>query len=123
MTDVVVVLLLVAHGLVHLAVYLTPAPAGANGKPPPFDPSHSWALTASHVAHDTEVAVARALAVTAALGFVVAGIGVAFGAAWAAGFAVAAAAFGLVLKGLYFNPWLSVGVLIDCAVIAVAVSS
>ena len=55
---------LIAHGLVHPAVWATP---NDPAKPEPFDPGRSWALTAVHVAarpaHSTSVVMAWATAV------------------------------------------------------------
>ncbi len=48
MTTVLVVGFLLAHGLVHLAVWL-PHPEPEPAKPPPFVPDHSALLTAVRV--------------------------------------------------------------------------
>jgi hypothetical protein len=107
---------LIAHGLLHLALWVMPKPAE---NPPPFDPSHSWALESIHVAAGPTRTAGLALAWVAAAGFVAGGIAVAVGApAWST-LAVLGAAAGLVLKALWFDRWLSVGIALDLAVIAV----
>lgn len=119
MTTVLVVGFLVLHGLLHLAVWL-PKPAPDPAKPPPFEPDHSAVLTAVHLPVRSVHALAIGLAAGSCGAYLLAAVAVALGASWAAGLAVAAALLGLVLKGLYFHPWLSVGVLIDLGVVAAA---
>ncbi|MDF3145599.1 hypothetical protein, partial [Streptomyces sp. T21Q-yed] len=52
-----------------------------------------------------------------ALVYVVAGAGVLAGSGWWPTAALVAAAGGLALKAIWFDPWLSVGVLLDVGVI------
>ncbi|MCD7442291.1 hypothetical protein K4B79_29230 [Streptomyces lincolnensis] len=108
---------LIAHGLLHPGVWTAPAPAG---RPAPFDPGHSWALTAAHVADAPARATALALAWYTALVYAVAGAGVFAGSGWWPVAAVVGAVSGLVLKTAWFDPWLSVGVLLDVGVILAA---
>lgn len=119
MVTALIVSFLVAHGLVHLAVWAAPPPAREGDAP--FDPSHSWTLTAVGVRAPTAHSIAVALAGCVALAYVVAGIGVATGSTWWAGWAALAATLGLVLKLAYFNAWLLIGIALDCAVIAAVV--
>ena len=63
-----------------------------------------------------------AIGAVVALAFALAGIATAFGAAWTPVAAACAAVLGLVLKLLFFHPWLTIGVLLDLAVLAAAVS-
>jgi hypothetical protein len=84
---------LIAHGLVHLAIWLTPEREGA-----PFDVNRSWLLG--------EVKpLAMLVAIVAAVLLVGAGVGLWAHAEWWRGVAVAglAASFGLIV--LTFNPW------------------
>jgi hypothetical protein len=118
-TTFLVVGFLALHGLLHLAVWL-PKPAPAPAKPPPFEPDHSRVLTAVHVPVRSVHALAIGLASGAFAAYLLAAVSVALGASWAVGAAVAAALLGLVLKGLYFHPWLSVGVLLDVGVLSSA---
>ena len=47
----------------------------------------------------------------------------ALGSVWAVTLAVAAAIVGLALKVLYFNPWLTLGILLDAGVLSAALLS
>ena len=120
METFLVVAFLIAHGLVHAAVWATPKPAA---EPPPFDPAHSWALQASHVPPATQRSTSVGLAWVAALLLVVAGSAYAFDAGVWTLFAAAGAVVGLVLKGLWFNRWLSLGVALDLAVLVAALTN
>lgn len=120
MTTFLVVGFLALHGLLHLAVWL-PKPAPDPAKPPPFEPDHSAVLTAAHVPVRSVRALAIGLAVGACAAYLLAAVAVALGGSFAVGVAVAAALLGLVLKGLYFHPWLSLGVLLDLGVVSAAV--
>ena len=114
---------LIAHGAVHLAVWLPPAPADPE-HPAPFAPDHSALLTRTHVPptaiHRTAVRLAGAVAIV----YVVAGLAVALGSGWVVALVSAVAALlGLALKAVFFHPWLSLGIMIDVAVLASAVWS
>lgn len=117
MTTLVVVAFLIVHGLLHLAIWL-PKPAPENGGAPPFEPDHSAVLTRVMPEQRTHQ-LALDLAWASTIAFVGAGIAVAVDVA-AAPLAAVAAVIGLVLKGLYFNPWLAIGVGLDLAVLASA---
>ena len=67
--------------------------------------------------------VAVGLAGAAAVLYVIAGLAVALGSGWAVAIAAAAAIVGLALKVLYFNPWLTLGILLDAAVLSAALLS
>jgi hypothetical protein len=110
---------LVVHGLVHLAVWLTPA-AQAADRPAPFAPDHSAVLTRADVRPSTSHVLAVRLALAAAVTYAAAGIAVAIGSEWAIGLAAVAALLGLALKTIFFNPWLSLGVLLDAAALSAA---
>jgi hypothetical protein len=86
---------LIAHGLVHLAIWLMPKPSEEKA---PFDPNQSWLL-------GERKSVAVVLAVIAAALLVAGGLGLWVHAGWWRGGAALglAASFGLML--LYFNPW------------------
>lgn len=116
MEQLAVVLFLIIHGFVHAAVWAMPKPA--EQKPPPFDPAHSWALEAAHVAPASMRATSVIVAWVAALLYAAASVALAVDAAAWTTFAVLGAGVGLVLKGLWFNRWLSFGVALDVAVIA-----
>jgi hypothetical protein len=122
MTTLLVAAFLVAHGLVHLAVWL-PHPAPQEGKPAPFAPDHSALLTVAAVPAVGARRVSQILAVTAAAALVLAGVAVAFGVGEAVPLAVAGAFAGLLLKAIFFNPWLTLGVALDLLVLAMALAS
>lgn len=86
---------LIAHGLVHLAIWLLPKPADQKA---PFDPDHSWLL-------GEQKTVALLLAVTAAVLLMAGGLGLWAHADWWRSVAAIglAASFGLMV--LFFNPW------------------
>ena len=101
-------LFLIAHGLVHLAVWLAPPPPDA-----PFDSRHSWLL-------GDAVGPSRALSVLACVLFVLAGILLLAGTELAAAIAVAAAVISLALVALTFNRWFVFAVGINAAIVAIA---
>jgi hypothetical protein len=107
-------LFLVAHGLVHAAMWLAPPPRGGDGVP--FDPKHSWLL--SSLVNDEAVRILSiVLATTAAIGFVGGGVGLLAHQGWWRLPVIGAAAVGLVLIGLYFHPWLSAGLGLEAAIL------
>jgi hypothetical protein len=118
---VLLALFLAVHGVLHLAVWL-PHPTPDPAKPPPFNPDHSAVLTAVAVPPSTATSVAHGLAGTAALTYVLAAIGAVAHTDWVVGMAACAAAVGLILKALFFNPWLVVGIALDVAVLAAALT-
>ena len=112
-------LFLIAHGLIYGAIYATPRDSA---KPAPFDPGHSRALAAVHVADHPARSASIALACTAGLAFALAGVVLLVGGSWWAPIAATAGIAGLLLKGLWFHPWLAVGVLLDLAVTVAALT-
>ncbi|GAA3816393.1 hypothetical protein ACFS5L_06125 [Streptomyces phyllanthi] len=128
---------LFVHGLIHLAVWLP-----HDSTEQPFNPRHSWALTAAGLPPTWDggapghgglparaksgVGESRAsvgLASVTALLYVIAGAAAAAQSGGWSTAAVVAASVGLLLKTLWFNPWLSLGVLLDAGVIAAVVMS
>ena len=95
---------LIAHGLVHLAIWLMPLQPDA-----PFDPRHSWLLGQIEVP-------ARLLAAIAGAAFCLAGVLGIADAEPAAPTALAASAVSLILIALTFNPWLLLAIAIDVAI-------
>ena len=95
----------IAHGLVTAAIWMMPAKEGE-----PFRATHSWVIGDAR-------SLAVALALVAAFGFVLAGVGFLAHQGWWGVFAAGAGAVALVLMGLYFNPWLLAGIAISGGVL------
>ena len=121
MTSALLVALLIAHGLVHLAIWL-PHPLADAENPPPFRPDHSALLTTSPVTQAVTHRLSVVLATGAATGYVVAGVAVATSVPGATTMVAAAAGLGLAVKALLFYPLLTLGVLINAALLVAAVS-
>jgi len=119
MTTALIVVFLIAHGLVHLAIWL---PKPDEQKPQPFVPSHSTVLSLADVGQRTAQTMSVVLAAVTAGAFVVAGIGVALTAPWTTAAAVCASLTGLALKVLYYHPWLSIGIVLDALVLSAALA-
>lgn len=100
-------LFLIAHGLIHVAVYVPHPAADA-----PFDPTHSWLLRSAWVRP-----IALALASTATAMFVISGIAIFAHQDWWKAAAVVGAAISLALVVLFFHPWLSLAVAINAAIL------
>jgi hypothetical protein len=110
---VLVAAFLVAHGLVHLGIWVTPKDPI---RPAPFDPSHSWIVSP----HSGEVAarsVSVALGCAIAATFCAAGWMVLLSASGTGGLLLLASVTALALKALWFHPWLVLGVAIDIAIV------
>jgi hypothetical protein len=106
-------LFLIAHGLVHLGVWLPPFKEGAGA----FNPGFSWVLNAFSVGPAAGRAIAVSLAVIATVAFVVTGFAMLGQQEWWRPTAVAAAVVSLSLIILCFNPWLSLAVALDGAIL------
>jgi len=106
---------LLAHGLIH-ASYLSPTPpATASGPSWPFALDRSWALTPLGVGPDTMRLLGIALVAVTIAGFALAAIaalGVATDTLWVPAVTIGAVS-SLALLGLFFQPWLLLGVGID----------
>jgi hypothetical protein len=119
MTTALVSVFLFVHGFVHLLVWLARAKVDE-----PFDPRHSWALAAAGVPGPRiPGTLAVSLASVTTMLYVIAGAAAATQAEGWATAALLAAATGLFLKALWFNPWLSFGVVLDIGVIAAVLAS
>jgi hypothetical protein len=106
--------ILLAHGLIHVAIYAPPTAADA-----PFDPRHSWLVGGPRQARPFLLTFAYA----SAAAFAIAGIGLFAHQDWWQPAAIVAAALSLLLLVLFFNPWLTIGVAINVAVILVLVQT
>lgn len=101
-------LFLIAHGLIHLAIWLPDPKDDA-----PFDPRRSWLVGESPT-------VVQPLAITAAGLLVAAGILVLSGAGPGAPIAAAGAGGSLTLVLLTFHPWFLAAIAINVAILVVA---
>jgi hypothetical protein len=86
---------LIAHGLVHVAIWATPKPKDQQA---PFDPAHSWLLGDRKTLAVVAAFVAAAVLVTA-------GFGLWVHADWWRPVAVTGLAVSFALMVLYFDPW------------------
>jgi hypothetical protein len=111
---------LIAHGLIHAAIYAIPKNPD---KPAPFDPSYSWAFAAGDVAERPTRTFGVRVSWLTALLFAGAGIALLVNSSLWVSMAICAAALGLLLKGLFFHPWLILGVLIDIALVWAATTA
>lgn len=84
---------LIAHGGIHLAIWLSPVNPDA-----PFDPSHSWLS-------GDQRGLAVSLAVAAAALLVLGGAGLWMGGSWWRLIAVGGLAASLLLMVVFFDPW------------------
>ena len=110
---------LLAHGAVHL-LFFAPKPAASAGGPTwPFELGHSWALSPLGLAPDTLRILAIGLVAVMIGAYALAALGL-FGIG-PAGLWVLATATGtlasLALLGLFYLPWLTIGVAIDIVVL------
>lgn len=117
---VLLVAFLAAHGLVHLVIW-APWPQPTD-QPPPFQPDHSAVLTAVHAPARAVRALALGLAVAATAAYLLAAAMVGFDVPGAELAALTAALLGLLIKLVYFNPWLLIGMTLDGLVLTSAVA-
>lgn len=119
MPSLLVALALVAHGLIH-ASFVSPAPPPKPGAPQwPFDLAHSWVLTPLGLGATVTHAVGVVLLVVILAGYVVAAlsvIGLLPAGAFVPGIVVGSVA-SIAMLGLFFHPWLVLGLVIDAALL------
>jgi hypothetical protein len=92
-------------------VWTAPAKGGE-----PFRATHSWLLGDARF-------LAVGLALVAAVGFLLAGIGFLTHQGWWGASGIGAGAVALVLMALYFNPWLLAGIVISGGVLYAGVQA
>jgi hypothetical protein len=106
---------LVAHGLVHLLFFSPPPPANEGGPSWPFALDRSWILTPLGLGADTTRMLGIALIALTIAGFALAAvvaIGVLPSSLWVPAIVIGAVA-SLAVLGLFYRPWLTLGVAID----------
>jgi hypothetical protein len=96
---------IVAHGLLIALIWVGPAKADA-----PFQATHSWLLGDARP-------LAVIIALVAAAGFVLAGIGFIGQQAWWTFTGIGGGGVALLLMALYFNPWLLAGIAISAGIL------
>jgi len=88
---------LIAHGLIHVAIWVL-VPKPAPGKEAPFDASHSWLL-------GDQRALAASLAAATAAILILGGVGLWAHADWWWAAAIIGLTASFLLMVVYFNPW------------------
>lgn len=116
---------LLAHAAVHL-LFLVPKPAPTAGGPTwPFEVGHSWALSPLGLAPDTLRILAIALIAVMIGAYALAAV-TAFrlgpGGLWVPAVAAGTLA-SLTLLGLFYRPWLTIGVGIDLVLLWLVLAS
>jgi len=110
---------LMAHGALHPAIYTLPY----DPEKAAFNPNRSWALATAHVAEQPARTFSAAVSVMAGVLFLLSGVALLADSSLWVPLAASGAVLGFVLKGLYFHPWLIVGVLIDVGVLWAAAAA
>ena len=120
--------ILFGHGWVHV-MFLFPRPAPPEtGKPTtdwPFDLRASWLAARVGPGHGTFVALGRGLVVVTFVLFILAAlatVGIMVPAAWWQGLVVASSLASLTMLVVWFAPMLLLGILIDVALIWLAIA-
>ena len=116
----IVGLLFIAHGCIH-ASYLSRPPTPKPGAPQwPFHIDHSPVLALLRFPRGQVRPAGTALVMLVVAGFLATGTAFLADSGWWPPMAVAAALASFVLLALFYNPWLTLGLIID-TVIVVAV--
>ena len=117
---IVIGLLLLIHGLIHVAIYSASlsGAAAASGQEA-FKLAHSWALGPWGFSGASLRIVGTPLWIVAGVGFALAGLAVlhVLPMAWWQGLAVAGAVASLLLIAIFWHPWLAVAVAADALVL------
>ncbi len=112
---------LVAHASIH-AGFVSRPPVSAGGPPWPFQLGHSWLLSPLGVDQGISRMLGLALVVAVAAGYgaaALASLGVVPVPLFGPGL-IAGSLASMVLLGLFFHPWLVLGIAIDVALLWVA---
>lgn len=116
---------LLGHGLIH-TFFVSPAPpATASGPSWPFELARSWVLTPLGLDAGVLRVVGLALIAATIAGFALAAVstlGVLPAVLWVGGVVLGSLA-SLALLGLFFQPWLGLGVAIDLALLAIVLGT
>ena len=119
MIKVLVALFLLAHAGIH-ASFVSPRPAATAGGPAwPFDLGRSWLLSPLGAGSELTRPLGLALLAVTLAGFAVAALsalGIGPTSVWVPSVIVGGVA-SIALLGLFFHPWLALGVAIDIVLI------
>jgi hypothetical protein len=119
MTKILIALFLFAHAGIH-ASFTSPRPAQTVGGPAwPFDLTHSWLLTPLGLSPDITRVLGLALLSVTVGGFALAALaalGPAPASMWMPAVVVGAVA-SIGLLGMFFHPWLVLGIVIDVVLV------
>jgi hypothetical protein len=107
--------LLLAHGAVHIGVYAPPA-----GEDEPWDRDHSWLLSQLSLRKGAARQFTIWLASAVTVLFAVTAVALFADQGWWREVAVVSAALSLLLLALFFNFWLSFGMLLSAAILVSA---
>jgi hypothetical protein len=122
MTKLLIAAFLLAHAGIHVAFIGPRPPATAGGPAWPFEVARSWLLTPAGVDSEITRAVGLALTVATLGGFALAAlavVGVLPAGLWFPTLFLGSVA-SITLLGLFFHPWLVVGLAIDVALVWLA---
>lgn len=123
MLKITLALFLMAHGLVHAGLAVSPNPADATSTPGVFFTAvdRSWLLAKLGVTETAVFQTGILLVILSTIGFVLTGLGiwgvVGLSIIWRI-LAFISASTSLLLLVLFWHPWLPVGVLINIGVLA-----
>jgi hypothetical protein len=124
--NLLVAAFLLAHAAIHFAFVSPRPPATAGGPPWPFDLGRSPVLSPLGVGTDLTRTVGLALVVVTVAGFALAAlaaVGVVPNGLWQPAVVIGAVA-SIGVLGLFFHPWLVLGIAIDIGLIwAVTIAS
>lgn len=119
MFKLMIALVLMVHAAIHVA-YIAPRPRATAGGPEwPFDLSRSWILGPLRIESGAPRVLGLALVAATFGGFgmaALAAIGIGSAGLWTAGIAIGSLA-SLALLGLFFHPWLVLGMVIDAVLL------
>jgi hypothetical protein len=102
----------IAHGLVHLAIWLAPTPNN-----PIFDARYSWLFNRLGLTRDFMGKFAAGLALITALAFILGAIFLFFNLGFSKILLILGALLSLVLLTLYLSPWFTVAFLINLGIL------